>query len=212
MSTSDLRAVSDASELEVALAEQSILEPAAITAILNNSSSSRQALDRVFVSVYGELKRLAQYVLGGPGSQTLNATALVHETYAKLISSQDLSVSGRQHFYALCGRTMRFIVIDHARKRLAEKRGGGMHQVTWNESQLIDFEHPESLLALDCALTQLETLDARLVELIHYRVFAGMELTEIAPLLEVGIRQLQRDWKRAQIWITEAMNEGIDPG
>lgn len=197
-------------ELERAVAQQAALDPAAITAILNDSDASSRTLDRVFVSVYGELKRLAHYVLGGPGGQTLNATALVHEAYAKLISSEDLTINGRQHFYALCGRTMRFVVIDHARKRLSEKRGGGMNQITWNEDQLIDFENPESLLALDSALSQLEALDARLVELVHYRVFAGMELNEIAPLLGVGIRQLQRDWKRAQIWITEALSEGFD--
>jgi len=185
-------------------------KPSEITALLNDAETSREAMDEVFRAVYSELKRLAQSVLGGSGSNTLNATALVHEAYAKLISGSELNINGRQHFYALCGRTMRYIVIDHARSRLSAKRGGGHYQVTWNEDRLVDLSRPESLLALDAALTALEKLDPRLVELLHYRVFAGMSLPEIAPLFGVGVRQLQRDWKRAQIWITEVLDEGIE--
>jgi len=190
--------------------ESSVPNPSEITSLLNDAETSREAMDEVFQAVYSELKRLAQSVLGGSGNNTLNATALVHEAYAKLISGSELNINGRQHFYALCGRTMRYIVIDHARSRLSAKRGGGQHQVTWNEDRLVDLDRPESLLALDAALTSLEKLDPRMVELLHYRVFAGMSLEEIAPLFGVGVRQLQRDWRRAQIWITEVLNEGIE--
>lgn len=188
----------------------SVSSPSDITVLLNDAGSSREAMDEVFKTVYSELKRLAQNVLSGSGSNTLNATALVHEAYAKLITGSELNVNGRQHFYALCGRTMRYIVIDHARSRLSAKRGGGQYQVTWFDDRLVDMSRPESLLALDGALTALEKLDPRLVELIHYRVFAGMSLQEIGPLFGVGVRQLQRDWKRAEIWITELLDEGIE--
>ncbi len=188
----------------------SVSSPSDITVLLNDAGSSREAMDEVFKTVYSELKRLAQNVLSGSGSNTLNATALVHEAYAKLITGSELNVNGRQHFYALCGRTMRYIVIDHARSRLSAKRGGGQYQVTWFDDRLVDMGRPESLLALDGALTALEKLDPRLVELIHYRVFAGMSLQEIGPLFGVGVRQLQRDWKRAEIWITELLDEGIE--
>lgn len=186
-------------------------EPESITAILNNTqATSQEALDQVFSSIYAELKQMAQGVLKGSVNNTLNSTALVHEAYAKLVCAEEVTVNGRQHFYALCSRIMRQIVIDHARKKLSMKRGGGQFQVTWQEDLMIDLSRPESLLSLDHALTQLEALDQRLVDLIHYRVFAGLELSEIAPLQGVTIRQLQRDWQRARVWVTEALGEGIE--
>jgi len=188
-------------------APQALLKAESITAILNGKTTSHHDLDRVFSTVYSELKRLAQNVLNGSASNTLNSTALVHEAYAKLICAEQLSVDGRQHFYALCGRIMRQIVIDHARKKLAVKHGGGQIPVTWQEDLLIDMSQPESLVSLDEALNRLEQLDDRLVNLIHYRVFAGLELDDIAPLLGVTVRQLQRDWQRARIWITEELSE-----
>ncbi|MCB1589335.1 MAG: sigma-70 family RNA polymerase sigma factor [Xanthomonadales bacterium] len=182
-------------------------DPASVTAILNDGGASREAMDQVFALVYGELRRLAARVLGQGGGATLNATGLVHEAYAKLISSESLNVSGRQHFYSLCARTMRQIVIDQARSKLSARHGGGLHAITLSDSGLIDLARPESLVALDAALDRLERQDPRLVELLQYRVFAGMELSEIAPLLGVTIRQLQRDWQRARIWITAALDD-----
>ncbi len=182
-------------------------EQGAVTAVLNDAGSSREAVDRVFGLVYAELKRIASRVLGPDPSMTLNPTALVHEVYAKLIGAAELKLGGRQHFYSLCARTMRQIVVDHARSRLTDKRGGGQQMVELTESGAIDLALPETLVALDMALDRLTTRDPRLVELLQYRVFAGLELAEIAPLQGVTVRQLQRDWKRARIWITEALIE-----
>lgn len=178
-----------------------------VTAILNAAGSGREGLDQVFGLVYVELKRIALRVLGQSGQSTLNPTALVHEVYAKLIGSDSLGVQGRQHFYALCARTMRQIVVDHARGRCADKRGGGQAMAALTEDGAIDVSQPETLVALDIALDRLEERDPRLVELLHYRVFAGMELGEIAPLFGVTVRQLQRDWQRARIWIADALLE-----
>ncbi len=182
-------------------------EQASVTAILNDAQSSRDALDRVFGLVYGELKQIANRVAGAGSSATLSPTVLVHEVYAKLIGAAQLEVGGRQHFYALCARTMRQIVVDHARGKLADKRGGGAQVVELTDSGAIDLAQPQSMLALDQALDRLQQRDPRLVELLQYRVFAGMELDQIAELMEVGVRQLQRDWKRARIWLTEALAE-----
>lgn len=182
-------------------------EQSSVTAVLNDATSSRAAIDRVFGMVYTELKRIAGRVLGPESAATLNPTVLVHEVYAKLIGSAELAVGGRQHFYALCARTMRQIVVDHARGKLADKRGGGAKAVELTDSGAIDLAQPESMVALDLALQRLAERDQRLVDLIQYRVFAGMDLAEIAPMLEVTVRQLQRDWQRARIWLTEALLE-----
>lgn len=177
-----------------------------VSAALNGASDARLALNQVFELVYAELRRIAQGVLGAtPGAVTLNATALVHEAYAKLIGSAGLDLKGRQHFYSLCARTMRQIVIDHARRRLAGKRGSGAIAVELREDGVIDLARPESLVALDHALERLAERDPRLVEILQYRLFAGMELSEIAPLFGVTLRQIQRDWQRARIWLVDSL-------
>lgn len=178
-----------------------------VTALLNAAGSNRESLDQVFGLVYAELKRIAARVLSQAAPSTLNPTALVHEVYAKLIGSEQLGLQGRQHFYSLCARTMRQIVIDHARGRCAGKRGGGQPHAVLTDDGAIDVSHPETLVALDVALERLAQRDPRLVELLQYRVFAGLEMIEIAPLLGVTVRQLQRDWQRARIWIADALLE-----
>lgn len=180
-------------------------DPASVTAILNGASDKREVLDRVFPLVYAELKRIAHRVLSQSNAATLNPTSLVHEVYAKLIGSASLEVGGRQHFYSLCARTMRQIVVDYARGKLADKRGGGQAAVALDEDGAIDMGRPETLVALDMALERLAERDPRLVEILHHRVFAGMELPEIAELYGLTLRQIQRDWQRARIWITEAL-------
>ncbi len=182
--------------------------PTSVTAVLNAAGSGREGLDQVFGLVYAELKRIALRVLSHAGQSTLNPTALVHEVYAKLIGSEQLGLQGRQHFYALCARTMRQIVVDHARGRYAGKRGGGMPMAALTDDGAIDVSRPETLVALDLALDRLEQRDPRLVELLHYRVFAGMELAEIASMFGLTVRQMQRDWQRARIWIADALLEG----
>ncbi|MEZ5464773.1 MAG: ECF-type sigma factor [Lysobacteraceae bacterium] len=179
--------------------------PGQVTAILRAAGDglARDQLDRLFGLIYAELRRIAARVLGQGQAPTLNATALVHEAYAKLVGSEALGVEGRQHFLALCARVMRQIVIDHARARLSGKRAGTA--VPLREDGAIDLSRPESLVAMDAALERLESRDPRLVQLLHYRVFAGLELEEIAPLIAVTVRQLQRDWQRARIWLVDEM-------
>jgi len=181
--------------------------PTSVTEILNAALDRQDALDRAFGCVYPELKRIAYRVLGSGGHATLNPTSLVHEAYAKLIGGETLSLGGRQHFYALCARTMRQIVVDYARSRMSAKRGGGIAALPLNEDGVAELASPETILALDLALDWIEQRDPRLVTLLHYRVFAGMELPEIALLMGVTTRQLQRDWQRARIWMTEALVE-----
>ncbi len=166
---------------------------------------SDQRLDRAFSLVYRELKVLARRALARSGGATLEPTGLVHEVYAKLAEHEGLDLQGRRHFFALCARAMRQIVIDHARRRQAEKRGDGRPALSLDDHDIFDASQPEHLVALDSALTTLQARDPRLVELLHLRMFAGLELVEIAPLFGVTVRQLQRDWQRARIWLYQAL-------
>ncbi|WP_395684500.1 ECF-type sigma factor [Dokdonella sp.] len=162
-----------------------------------------QALKALFARVYAELKLLARKQLAIAPGATLNTTGLVHEVYLKLAQPERLSLlQGRRHFFALAARAMRQIVIDRARARIADKRGGGQVQFVVLEeagdvvggSELA----PDQLLRLDHALTELAADEPRLAELVELRFFAGMDVAEIAVLQGVSERTLNRDWRRAR--------------
>lgn len=161
------------------------------------------SVDAAFSWVYHELKPIAHRMLARAHNGTLCTTGLVHEAYVKLLGTSDFQ--DRKHFFALCARAMRQIVIDHSRRRLADKRGAGAVSCSWVEGDALDNTRPETFLAIDIALDELERRDPRLVELLQLRVFAGLDLAEIAPLIGVTVRQLQRDWQRARIWLSQAL-------
>ena len=173
--------------------------------------ASESDLDSVFPLVYGELKRIAQRALSQDSSATLNATALVHEAYERLAQDRRMELAGRRHFFALCARAMRQIVIDHARRRSADKRGGGPGINTDIDNITVGgTDRPETLVALHEALEQLSGRDPRLVELIELRVFAGLEPQLIAELRGCSVRSVQRDWLRARVWIGACLDGELD--
>lgn len=167
-------------------------------------------LSRVFPVVYEELRRIAhRALLRARGSATLSTTALVNETYLKLAGHADLDLEGRKHLFALCARAMRQIVVDHARRRHADKRGG---EPAWSLDTLDadSADRPETVVALDEALTALAERDPRLVRLIEYRVFGGLDSVEIAELLGLSPRSVQREWLRARAWVGRALDVRSD--
>jgi len=180
-------------------------DPASITYLLNSAGDNMDGLNQVFGAVYAELKPIARNILSRSRHHTLTPTVVLHEAYAKLIGNENLNLQGRRHFFALCARTMRQIVVDYARSRMSAKRAPDQPLAGLNSEGVIDFEHPESQVAMAEALNWLEKRDPRLVELIHLRIYAGLSLDEIAPLMEVTTRQLQRDWQRGRVWMTEAL-------
>ena len=166
------------------------------------------ALETLFTSLYDELKRLAHRQLADNPSPTINTTGLVHETYLKLIRPESLRLNDRGHFFATAARAMRQIVIDHARRRHAEKRGGVNAQATTlNDvdvgSSALD---PETLIHLDSALTQLHAMEPPLAELVELRFFAGLSVEQIADLREISARTVIRDWRRARAFLFESIH------
>ena len=175
--------------------------------LLDCRDGDADARTQLFTHVYDELKRLARrHAPRGRRDSTLNTTDLVHETYARLIAHAKLDASSREHFFALCGRAMRQIVIDYARRREAGKRGGNAIVMELDDADAPMLSDPANLVALDQALEQLERHDPRLVQLVELRAFAGLSPEEIAELLGVTVRTVQRDWLRARIWLDEALD------
>jgi RNA polymerase sigma factor (TIGR02999 family) len=151
----------------------------------------------LFEALYAELKRIAARRVGAMGpNQTLTATALVHEAYLKLVDVSGFALTDRKHFYACIAQAMRQILIDHARARLAGKRGGELERVTLSgiESGALDID----VLDLERALCELGEVDEELRQLVELRYFAGLTLEDIAALRGTSLRTANRDWQRAR--------------
>ncbi|MFN0181009.1 MAG: ECF-type sigma factor [Gemmatimonadales bacterium] len=166
------------------------------------------ALDQLFGRVYDELRRLAHVVRGGRAGDTLNTTALVHEAYLKLASAKVLEVKSRPHFFALAARAMRQILVDAARRHLAQKRGGDAPlAITLDESIFHDPLRPSQLVALDDALARLDAIDPRRARVVEHRIFAGLTADETAALLGVSRPTVERDWRAARAWLAVELEE-----
>jgi RNA polymerase sigma factor (TIGR02999 family) len=162
------------------------------------------ALDGLVAQLYADLRRVARGQLRRvPQSKNLGTTSLVHETYLKLAVHGEPSFRDPSHFLATAARTMRHVVIDHARRRCRQKRGGGQADLPLHDDQLTGGAQAARFLELGQALEQLELVDPRLVELIECRFFAGLTEKETAAALHVTERTVQRDWRRAKEWLRE---------
>jgi RNA polymerase sigma factor (TIGR02999 family) len=167
-----------------------------------------QAAERLLPLVYEELRRLAARKLAQekPG-QTLDATALVHEAYLRLVESERRSSppswEGRSHFFAAAAEAMRRILIENARKKSRHKRGGSLIRKELDTSNLAAPEVSDDLLALDEALTRLAAKDESAAKLVQLRYFAGMSIPEAAEMLGVSARSADRLWAYARAWLHE---------
>ena len=176
--------------------------------LVDARKGSAHAQERLYAHVYRELHRLAERQLRGDREHG-GATSLVHEAYCKL-SRANSPFNDRQHFFATAARAMRQILIDRARERMTERRGGGVRAQTLEgvAMEVSAGGHDDELLALNQALDQLGQLDPRLAQVVEMRFFGGLELSEIAPLLEVSERTLKRDWRRARAFLYQALGTG----
>lgn len=169
-------------------------------------AGDRGALDEVIPLVYNELNRAARRQLRGePVGHTLSATALVHEAYLRLADLRELEWQDRAHFLAVAARAMRRVLVDHARRHRADKRGGGDRPVSLDEALIVADENMETVLAVDHALNRLVTLSPRLAQVVEYRFFGGLTEDETAAALGVTPRTVQRDWVKARGWLRQAV-------
>ena len=168
----------------------------------------RAALDQVLATLYQELHAMARRQLSGQYGQTLDATALVHEAYLKLIGGRGARFEDRTHFFAYAASAMRSVVVDYARQRMARKRGGDQHRVTDLPEDLPGGLHlDEDMLALDAALNSLAQADERLARVVELRYFAGLSELEIASLMERSERSVRRDWQKARMFLLAALQD-----
>jgi RNA polymerase sigma factor (TIGR02999 family) len=159
------------------------------------------AMDRLFPLVYREFHQRAHRQLAQrrPGD-TLSTTALVHETYLKLVGSSNRSYHDRVHFFAVASRAMRQILVDYARRSTALKRGSG-HVVTLEPEAIGNPDRAEDLIALDEGLEQLEGLEPRLVRIVELRFFGGLSVEEAADALGISPRTVKRGWQKARAFL-----------
>jgi RNA polymerase sigma factor (TIGR02999 family) len=173
------------------------------------SQGKRNALDRLMPVVYDELRRIAHGVLRGERSgHTLNTTALVHETYLRLVKIEQVEWRDRAHFFAVAARVMRHVLIDYARARKREKRGGAPVQVPLSEALDAMVRQPDDLLALEEALARLEALSERQCRVVECRCFAGMSVEETAAALATSPATVKRDWAFARAWLNHELGPG----
>jgi len=170
-----------------------------------------RALGQLFELLYPELRRIAHARLRASGHSTLlETTALVHESYARFAGLAQLDVTDRAHFLAYASRVMRSVIIDMARERMAERRGGGAPHITLTTSlgqALADEASPE-VVRVHEALDELAQIDQRLAQVVEMRYFGGLEHAEIAQALGVGLRTVERDWEKARSFLYASLKAG----
>jgi len=171
------------------------------------SDGDSSAADRLLPLIYADLRALAgSYFRGQPGDHTLEPTALVHEAYLRLIDQSQASWNDRTHFFAVAATAMRQILINHAERRGALKRGGG------RKRQPLDFATPiegldAELLSLDEALEEMAELDVRKSRVVEMRFFGGLGMQEIAVVLGVSKTTVESDWRMARAWLSRRLSE-----
>jgi RNA polymerase sigma factor (TIGR02999 family) len=165
-------------------------------------TGDRASFDILFARLYDELRLIAEQRLRQyrPGA-TLNTTGLVHEAYVKLVDPAIATANDRAHFFALASRAMRFVLLDRARARQAQKRGGGGVAMTLNDAAAAAEERSSDLLELERALEALRSRSERQGQLVEYRFFGGLSYDEISEVTGLSVRTVKRDWVRARAWL-----------
>ena len=173
------------------------------------NEGDENALEKLVPLVYQELRRLAKRQMRREHSDhTLQTTALINEAYLRLVDLRNVHWQNRAHFFALCARLMRRILVDLARSRHYAKRGGGAQPVELDESLVVSPAHSTDLVAVDDALKALAKVDARKAQVVELRFFGGLTVEEAAEVLKVSPETVQRDWKLAKAWLLRELSQG----
>jgi len=172
-------------------------------------TGDQNARDELIPLVYPELHRLAHHHMANERpDRTLQTTALVNELYVRLVDVRRVGWNDRAHFFAVCAQLMRRVLVDMARARNAQKRGGHTVHVPVDERAIANPEPPVDLLALDSALDRLAAFDARKSRVVELRFFGGLDVEETAAALDVSPQTVMRDWRLAKLWLVRELNRG----
>jgi RNA polymerase sigma factor (TIGR02999 family) len=172
------------------------------------SKGDASARDALVPLVYDELRKIARRCLAGQrSSHTLQPTALVHEAYLRLAGRDSVEWQDRMHFFAMAAQMMRHILVDHARKRAAAKRGGNAVTIVVDEMSAVSRQPSLDVLALDDALTRLASLDPRQSQIVELRFFGGLSIEKAAEVVKISPATAKREWTTARLWLHKAMSE-----
>jgi RNA polymerase sigma factor (TIGR02999 family) len=177
--------------------------PHDVTALLADwSRGNRSALNQLLPLVYAELRHIAARQLGRERvGHTLQPTALVHEVYLRLVDQRQVDWQNRAHFFGVAAQIMRRILVDHARRHSAAKRGEGVRCVSVDDAHEVAASNEIPILALDHALDRLEKIDSELAKIVELRAFGGLTIEEAAHVLKVSPSTAKRDWRTATAWL-----------
>ena len=174
--------------------------------LLEASQGDEQAINLLFDRVYDELRIIARnYLRDERSDHTLQATALVHEAYLRLVGSEQIEWQNRAQFFSIAAQVMRHILVDHARKHAAEKRGGGERKLSLDEAVSFAAERDINLVALDDALYELATLDEEQSRIVELRFFGGLSIKDIAAVLNISETTVSRKWNMAKLWLRDQL-------
>lgn len=169
------------------------------------------ALEKLIPLVYAELhKQAKRYLKGERQDHTLQTTALVNEAYLRLVDSSKVRWQNRAHFFAVAAQLMRRILVDFARSRNYQKRGGGIYRISLEHIEAISPEKSEDLVALDEALHSLAMIDERKSKVVELRFFGGLSVEETAEVLKVSPDTVMKDWRMAKVWLLKEMSQSND--
>lgn len=183
-----------------------------VTRLLHRwSDGDREAFGDLLPLVYSELRaRAGSYLRRERSGHTLQPTALVHEAYLRLMGQENARWNDRAHFFAIAAQAMRRILVDHARKHTAPKRGGGAERISIEDAPQLSAAPAVDVLGLDEALERLAELDPRQAKVVELRFFGGLTIEESAAVLDVSVRTVAREWKMAKAWLREAMEQDAE--
>lgn len=170
--------------------------------LIDWSKGDDYALEQLMPLVYQELRLMARrHMRGQPSGHTFQTTDLIHETYLKIAGGEVRHWQSRNHFFGVAAKAMRHILVDYARSKNNQKRGGWQERVTLQENMRVTNQSSEEIVALDDALNRLAALDERKVRVVEMKFFAGLNVAEIAGVLKVSPETVKRDWSFAQTWL-----------
>lgn len=184
--------------------------PEEVSQLLQDWSNGDQAaLDKVMPVVYQELHRMAHhYMRKERAGHTLQTTALVNEAYMRLAAYKRMRWQSRVHFFAVAAQVMRRILVEQARSKKFAKRGGGAQQISLDETAIVSAGRSAEVIAVDEALTDLESWDPRKGRIVELRFFGGLSIEETAEALKISPTTVQREWRSAKAWLYRAISEG----